>query len=255
MHQSELTTKPLYWLKMASFGLFLGRGWQFLFWEQQVSFWPHNPGLIHTIGLALLIGAILVWIPQFNKPGFDNYLFVLAAPLFLMSVVSWEEKDFMLAQLIEMTGQWITPVILWLALRNYSSRVIGRWLKVAIALIFTGHGLYAAGIYPRPGNFYAMTQSILGVSYASAGMFLLAAGMMDLLVSAGIFIRSLSTYLLIYAVIWGLLTATARPLAYIDFSTFEGMLNGLHEWLPAMVYRLSHGLLPLAAVFIPKWSN
>ena len=98
-------------------------------------------------------------------------------------------------------------------------------------------------------TFDAMTQNILAVDQSIAASFLLIAGIIDLVVSGGIFYKPISRYLLIYAAIWGFLTALARPLAYIQAESF---FLDLSTWLPAMVYRIPHSLLPLAAFFLIK---
>ena len=53
---------------------------------------------------------------------------------------------------------------------SYKQLVFG--LKVAIALTFTCHGLYAVGYYPRPGKFIQMTMTILGTNKEASVIFL-----------------------------------------------------------------------------------
>ena len=62
-------------------------------------------------------------------------------------------------------------------------------MKVAIAVTFISHGLYALNYYPRPGHFTEMVMDILGVKEATAILFLNVAGILDFVIAVGIFIK------------------------------------------------------------------
>ena len=122
------------------------------------------------------------------------------------------------------------------------------WVKVAVAVTFTCHGLFAAGVfYQQPPHFIAMTMSILGVSEPVARTFLQFAGLMDFVVSIGIFLPTTARYCLLYAVAWGFLTALARFAANVQW---DALGLSLHQWLYPVVYRLPHAGLPLVALFL-----
>ena len=121
------------------------------------------------------------------------------------------------------------------------------YLKIAIAFTFTAHGLYAVGYYPQPGVFVDMLINILHVSEATAKDFLIVAGVLDFAIAIGIFIPRIAKYFLLYAALWGGLTALARVWAnfYWAFA-----LSSLHQNLYETLYRLPHMLIPLALVFM-----
>ncbi|MEO1448216.1 MAG: hypothetical protein AAFV07_01745, partial [Bacteroidota bacterium] len=124
------------------------------------------------------------------------------------------------------------------------------WSKIAIALTFTGHGLYALGLpYATPSGFFVMTQEILGLTAAQAQIFLQIAGGLDLIVLVALFIPPLARSALFYATFWGLVTAFARSLAFVDWEA--SWLENL-RWLSETIVRLSHGLIPLALWFALK---
>jgi len=115
-----------------------------------------------------------------------------------------------------------------------------KFLRVLLAMTFLGHGLYALGWpEPQPPHFIWMTTELLGISQRAAGQFLLLAGVLDMLVVIGVFgserIRRIALW---YAMVWGILTAIARPLAYVEWETLS---EDLWRWLPEMIIRLPHG--------------
>jgi hypothetical protein len=116
-------------------------------------------------------------------------------------------------------------------------------MKVAVALTFACHALYALGYYPRPGYYTEMTMNILGLENSGAIQFLLAAGLLDFVVAVGIFMPAQwSKWILLYAVFWGFATAMARIVGnfYMDFP-----LDSLHQWAYQAVFRFPHFLVPL----------
>ena len=153
MRSSNTPQKALLLVKMACFCLFFGRGWQFLFHPSQLDFWLENQTIIQSIGVLFFLGSAMVLLPNISYRKQTGYLLVLALPLFLMSLASWQAKSFMLAQLIEMTAQWATPVVLFLFLKKGQTKGILIELLIITALVFTGHGLFAANIFPRPPHF------------------------------------------------------------------------------------------------------
>ena len=123
---------------------------------------------------------------------------------------------------------------------------------LAIALTFVCHALLAIGLpsetawlnHPRPGNFTEMTMLCLGLkSESSAGLILLVAGILDIAAALFLFVPGrFRVASLAYMVIWGFLTALARPWSYYA-PEFAG--DTLTRWLPEALYRVPHFGLPL----------
>lgn len=228
-------------LRLATAALLLGHAWQYVGFPP-----PAGPVWAWYLAatVALIGGLAVLGSPPRTLPA-ATHLALLAVPALLaQTLASAARTQWELAQLIEHTLQWTTPLWLWLVLRRPALPAVGIGMKLAIALTFTGHGLYALGWpYGRPGHFIAMTQEILGLPEAGVRWYLTTAGILDLIVSVGIFFPRLARPLLLYAAVWGLLTALARPLAYV---TLEHLGPDLHRWVPEMLFRLPHSLVPLA---------
>ena len=124
-------------------------------------------------------------------------------------------------------------------------------MKIAIAMTFAGHGLYAIGFHPVPGHFIDMTISILGVSESQARALILGAGILDLLAAASLFVPSLFRPALVYAACWGFLTAAARPVSlyFLDGDTWNQAY-----WFVEALCRVPHFALPLAVMAYPAWA-
>lgn len=253
----NLFLNPIQILRLAAFSLLLGRGWQFVFLQTPFHLWQENPAdtvwIIPAIGIYWLICAVVVWVVKPGDSVFSLFLLLGVLPLMVMTYAMWQTSQFQFAQLIEQTAQWATPLLLLYSLSAFwDEKKIKKPFPspelitcVVMALVFTGHGLYASGVFPQPANFHYMVTSILGVSGPPASKFLFAAGMMDFVVSAGIFVPRFRRLSLIYMIIWGLLTALARVVAYVSLADLGATL---FEWLPQMLFRLPHGLLPLVVL-------
>jgi len=112
-----------------------------------------------------------------------------------------------------------------------------------ISLMFVGHGMFAVGIHQVPGPFVDMGIMVFGMSEANARLFLIFAGSLDFLASLLLFIPRTELYALAFAICWGSITAFARIIANFDIhlAAFSS-----HQWVMETVYRLPHGLIPLA---------
>ena len=148
-----------------------------------------------------------------------------------------------LPMFVEYGGQILIPVILVMALAlGVRHRVTVVTAIVALITTFAGHGCYALGLWPVPANFSAMTSVILQVEHETAVGILRAVGILDFVICIGIFVPSLRRACALYAVVWGFLTAIARPVA--------GMSLGLIYWgadyfIHEAVLRAPHFLIPL----------
>ncbi|PAY15954.1 hypothetical protein CKO51_29315 [Rhodopirellula sp. SM50] len=168
--------------------------------------------------------------------------------LTLLSYASYVAAQRQLPMFIEHGGQMLIPLILVMALAlGVRHRVTVTTAVIALIMTFAGHGCYAIGFWPTPGNFYAMTTLILGADYSTAQMLLRTAGVLDFLVCIGICIPYLRRASALYASVWGFLTAVARPVA--------GMSWGLNYWgadqfLHETALRAPHFAIPLFLFFL-----
>ncbi|MEL7001216.1 MAG: hypothetical protein AAFN93_00635 [Bacteroidota bacterium] len=269
--------KVIWLLRILTFAVFAGRGWQHLFWDapfrtilwdesilkplvESISDLTWNEYVtsevidlriqifIKALGVCYLILAILSLLIKSSHKKSGYLLIVGTSFLTLLALLYFKEKFFQVGQFFEYSAQFITPLLLYISL--YSKVEVRKFtflIKVAIALTFICHGLYAAGFYPRPGNFVDMTINILGVSETSAHTMLWYAGIIDFIVAIAIFIPFVDKAALIYAVIWGFSTSIARVWANFDV---DFTLLSLHQWLFETVFRLPHGGLPLLILFL-----
>jgi hypothetical protein len=168
----------------------------------------------------------------------------------MLSLLLTKEKFYHIPMFFEHTIQFSTPFLLLSFIKYQKTSKLVLHLKIAIALTFTCHGLYAIGIlYPLPGNFVTMCLNILPISETTAIRFLFIAGILDFAVAILLFIPRLWKFALLYAILWGFLTALARVVG--PFS-FDFTWQSLHQNLYQTVYRIPHGLIPLLLYFIMK---
>ncbi|MEX0988603.1 MAG: hypothetical protein WD052_14080 [Bacteroidales bacterium] len=264
-------------LKAATFLLFAGRAWQHLFWDApfRTLFWDQQ--IMEGIVLFLGGGSWQEYVTSENTDRFIQmitfgfgvfyslmamltllvpgrlksvkWLYIIGSvSLSFLAVLYCKEKFYHAGQFFEYTIQFLLPLFFIYSIAHKADlSKLNLVLKIAIALTFTAHGLYATGIYPQPGVFVDMVIHILHVEEPFSKSFLRVAGVLDFLLSIAIFIPRVSRYALIYALIWGGLTALARTWAnfYWDFP-----LASLHQNLYETVYRLPHMFVPMAALLI-----
>lgn len=158
----------------------------------------------------------------------------------------WLSHEYRWATILEHLLQLSIPVACWMMLPFQPQS----WEKPAenlvltcLSLCFIGHGLYALDIAPLPTDFVNMTMQILHIEEANARSFLTIVGSLDLLAALLIFIpiHELRRSALIYMMIWGGLTALARPLG----QPFLSFLDHMIQWGPECIWRLTHAVIPL----------
>jgi len=163
--------------------------------------------------------------------------------LALLSYATYVSSQLQPPMFIEHGGQILSPILLVMALSlGADHRVTVSTAIVAVIMTFAGHGCYALGIWPTPGNFYAMTTVILGVEFPTAQSLLRIAGVLDFLVCIGICIPRLRGVSVLYAAVWGLLTAVARPVAGMSWGLIYW---GADQFIHEAVIRAPHFLIPL----------
>ncbi|MGB3464661.1 MAG: hypothetical protein WBA74_05315 [Cyclobacteriaceae bacterium] len=263
-------------LKISCFLLFLGRAWQFLFWDAPLRalLWDEDlmekivvnvfnvtwydyvtnekadmiiQGAIQTTGLFYLCMAIVSLFIHSNFRFGKALLGISSLSLLFLAFLYCKEKFYHHGQFFEYAIQFSLPVFL-LIITYYRKQVAKAnfilFIKIAVALTFVSHGLYAIGFYPRPGIFIDMTINSLGVTEPVAHQILLIAGILDFIAAIGLFLNRIAKPFIIYCIVWGLLTAVARTWANIQIDFPD--LAILSQYLPQTLYRLPHGLLPVA---------
>lgn len=264
-------------MQLAVFTTLIGRGLLYLFWDGplRVLLWDESlmSSLVSNIGYSWsewvtsinveegiklatkIIGGLFVFcavtpflITKYER--FTKYSLLLAVTLSLVHVLLRTKAQFyQLGQFIELTLQWMSPLLLLLITLKAFDTKIDYVFRLAIAFTFIGHGLYAIGYYPVPGNFQDMVMSGFGVDRNTSIVVLQMAGILDF-IAAGILLlpnRKWAAWGLYYIIIWGVLTTFARIWSYADLVSTEGMLS---RWLPENILRWVHFLIPLALWFL-----
>ena len=266
-------------LQLSAFTVLLGRAWQHLYWDApfRTLLWDEQllSGLvkqftamewetyitsmevdnaignsIKIFGCFYFISAILILflhkLPKFML----SFLWLSSLCLSFLALLYCKERFFSIGQFFEYTLQFGSPFFLWWWIRQTKPHAIPQnflfFLKIATALTFTCHGLYAVGFYPIPVQFMEMTMNILGVDEVVAKTFLTTAGVLDFVVALGIFLPwKWSRFFLIYAVLWGFGTTVARVWANFNWEWLDYVLL---QWLHESVMRMPHFLIPLAVL-------
>jgi len=271
----------LLFLRLGGFCCFAGWAWVHFYWEgpygillwQDATYtlaerwgisWDEfvgsgaNDGFIQKwvarIGWLYLVCSILTltvrkksWIQMAVLIGGSGLLIVLSYAKYLGA-------QRQVPMFVEHGGQMLIPVILVLALTaGVRHRATVATAVVAVIMTFAGHGFYALGYHwPTPANFYGMTSVILHVESGTASVILRVAGVLDFLVCIGLLIPSLRQAAALYAVVWGFLTAIARPVAGMSIDlNYWGADQFLHE----SVLRAPHFMIPLYLLFLWRGSK
>ena len=263
-------------IQLATISVFAGRAWQHLYWDapyrsllwdEKWMKWPveHLLGrswddyvtdvstdqfiqqlIVGTGWFYVLCALVAVFVLSLGKWG-RGLLWLGSASLVILAALYCKEKFFFIGQFLEYTLQFSTPVVLAIVSKRPKLDITPRlffFLKVAIALTFTCHGLYAIGYYPRPGNFVSMTMAILHVNEAMAVDVLNVVGVLDFIASILLFLPGRWLYIgLGWAILWGFLTTLARIIAHFYLEIWDDVLL---RWLHESVMRFPHFLVPIA---------
>ncbi|MCM2278524.1 MAG: hypothetical protein NDJ89_10660 [Oligoflexia bacterium] len=168
--------------------------------------------------------------------------------LAFLALLFFKESGFRAGPLLELSSQVATPALLarWRA-RSEGTRLA---IQAAVALTFFGHGLFAVGFYPVPGNFVDLTLQLVGGTESHARSLLRVVGTLDLLMAPALFIPGLGKAALTYGVLWGFLTTVARPAAALAIGADA---SALAYSISEMLCRTPHFLLPAALAFGFRW--
>lgn len=270
-------------LLIATLLIFIGRGMQMIIWNApfRTFFWNEtllkpivekvfdtswnnyatNTKVDDTIqlfiklnGVVLLIASIASLLLYNTKKRIYSYIIYTGVlVLFFLAILEFQEKFMQFPQLFEASLQVTTPIFFSLyILDKITNKKLLFYLKIMIAITFTSHGLYALGLYATPGNFVDMFIVILNVTETVATILLKTVGIIDILIAILLFIpnKKIVKYSLLYAFIWGILTALARLFFNMQINDFEvaETLKNIYSTL----FRMCHGLIPLACIYIIK---
>lgn len=257
-------------LRIAAFLCFAGWTWGHLYWEGPygVFFWQDNSyalaeklgiswdtfvgsgandGLIQKaiglIGWLYLVCAVLTLTvrkhSKWQMAGLIGGSFLLLVLVYAKFLKAQKQ----LPMLVEHGGQILIPLLLVFALHfGVRHRVTVITAVVAFIATFAGHGAYAIGWWPTPAHFFAMTTVILNTEHDTTWLILRIAGVLDFLICVGIFIPIFRIPSLLWGVIWGFLTALARPVA--GMST-DLLYWGADQFIHEFILRGPHYLIPL----------
>jgi len=282
--KGEYFKQTLLWIfRLSAFFVFFGRGWEHLFWDApfRAVLWDQTlmEGLvtaltgmtwkayatsstvnfvidssIKLVGLVYLICAIVSLTIKAHHKKLSILLWIGCFLLILLSFLFYKNKFYKFGQFIEYSCQMFSPLFLLLFL-VYKIQVnkLNFLLKIAIALTFIGHGLYALGVYVTPGIWIDMAMSSLNViglypSEIQVENIIYIAGIIDIVLAVGIFLpNKWSIPFIVWAIIWGLLTALSRV---VGFMNFDPSWHTLFQWLPQTIFRLPHAIIPLASLWL-----
>jgi hypothetical protein len=261
-------------LQIATLALFLGRAWEHIFWDPpfRALLWSQNlmegpvkallnmewkayvtspivdrniQLLIRLNGIFYLICAILVlFASRLPKVVFRFFMVLGSLSLLFLAMLFWKEYFQKFGQFVEYSLQVCTPLFFYFFVtRKDITPPLLRAMKIATAVTFVAHGLYAIGYYVRPGNFLSMFMAVLNVSEDTAVLLLNLAGAFDFLAAVLIFIPGWPARLgLLYCVFWGFSTSAARIWAYFYPDFWQ---ESLFQWTHEFLLRMPHFLIPL----------
>lgn len=262
----ENNSRLEYVLKFSAFTVLLARGLQHIFfdvpyrvilwneellagifsslnlnWQSYVSSMAVDKAINSSmafVGLLLLACSAVV---LFSYKRASKTLLMSSIYLLGLSFLYFLEKFFVIAQLIEYSAQVISPFALCYFWKNGNTDKLNLIIRIAISLTFIGHGMYAVGIFPTPGNFVDMVISILDCNEQTARHFLLLMGSLDFVAAVVIFVPAVKDWAFAFCLMWGSFTTLARVMESNFFGMSHVLLNSGHEFL----MRVPHFLLPL----------
>lgn len=205
-------------------------------------------GSIQLLGGFLILGGIAALACTPARRWTHVVLILSGILLTFLAYVTYLDRLLRIGEFVEHAAQFSMPIILALWTRDAISRAtLIHTLRLVIACTFVGHGLYAVGVYPTPGDWVTMTMLATGFGEEAALQFLWIAGILDFVVAGALVSPPLARPALIYAAVWGLLTALARVVAFVEWDNFAGSTS---QWLFETLVRLPHAVLPLVLLWL-----
>lgn len=271
MTQAKLDSILLLCIRLGAFFCFAGWTWVHFYWEGPygILLWEDTTYSLASqfgfswdeyVGTGANDGLVQKWIRSIawlymvcsiitltvRKKSYIQMAALIGGSglLVILSFAKYLNAQKQLPMFIEHGGQILIPLILVLALVLGVRHRVTIWVAIfAMIMTFAGHGFYAFGFYwMTPANFYGMTSVILHVEHETARIFLKIVGVLDFVVCIGIMIPVSRRSCALYAVLWGFLTALARPVAGMSMSlNYWGSDQYVHE----LILRAPHFMIPL----------
>lgn len=273
--QKNSLTQYFLWLQIAVVAVFLGRAWQHLYWDApyRVLLWDEDwmkPIVQGIFGISWEAYVTNLKVDQviqnFIRITGIFYVFVALAAIFILRLkkmavgMLWmgaislaflamlyaKDRFFQIPQFLEFALQWSAPIFLifYYQKQEFSTQLLF-WMKIATALTFSCHGIYAIGLgnVQRATEFTQMTIGIIHTDEANAIMFLKVVGILDMIAGVLIFVPGrIGIFALAYCFFWGFITTMARIWANFYLEQFTTVLSqSLHESL----YRFPHFIIPM----------
>ena len=263
--------EPIWCLIIATSLMLCGRAWKYFFFETSYReiFWNHKAfgwfieNLIHIdwnhylanpaydanimlfkkgLGLFYFLSAIIVVVIPRHR-AVRGVLIMVAISQIPQAYFQFNGSFYNWALLLEFTAQFSAPLLLWMQLRG-KIQTTKVWCKLVVAITFICHGLYACGVYNVPQKFLTMCMKTLAFSKENALLFLTAMGVLDFIAALALYFKNTKILRvgLWYMIVWGGLTALARPWAH--FYSFDAF-RSLFQHLPDFLIRAPHYMLPL----------
>ena len=285
MNFSEQTTSNSQWknviwlLRLSCFLVFAGRGWQHLFTGDapfRVLFWDEDlltplvnslfgmswdqwatservdgtiQASIHITGAFYFLCAGLSLVVQRQHQIIKVILGIGCASLVFLAFLYFKDRFYQIAQFFEYAAQFMAPgLLIWaVSAKRTPPRGFDFAIRLAVALTFICHGLYAFGYYPVPGNFVDMVIQILHVTDSQAIALLEIAAILDFAIGGLLILGILKPFAYGYAIFWGVATTAARLVANISWDLLGA---DLMRWLPEFIQRGPHATIPAAGLVL-----
>ena len=233
---------------------------------QDWNWWVTSPHIDNKISHCVMVqGFIFLFFAalsliQIRKRSYRYIYLISCINLVFLAFLKYLDNRIGIGNLLENASQFTCPLVLFLFTANNNlNRPLELLAKVSVALTFIFHGLFAINFnhdwtwlnHTRPGHFTEMVMICLGIDKEwFANQILFVAGVLDLLAVILIFTqRKLIKMGLLYMILWGLLTAMARPWAHFNKSS---VIESLNNWVPEMLFRTPHFAVPLCLLLALK---
>ncbi|HMG14315.1 MAG TPA: hypothetical protein VK590_02640 [Saprospiraceae bacterium] len=258
----------------------IGRAWQHIFWDPpyRTLLWDENllkpiiekvfgikwekyvtdiaidhaiQSTIIGIGIFLfLVAASCIFIKK-SKRVIGYLIAVSGGILILISIAYWKEYFWDIPQFLELTAQWMSPFIFLSVVHAFDKNInVFRLLNFTLVFTFVGHGLYALGIYPLPGNWIDLVINTFHCNESSANIFIKVFGALDIASAILIFIPRLRKVGFYYMLIWGFLAAFGRLTG--NFIPDLGIIPFIQANFGEFVYRIPQFILALMGLYLLK---
>ncbi len=258
----------------------IGRAWQHIFWDPpyRTLLWDEHllkpiienifglkwekyvtdisidhkiQSTIIGIGIFFLIVALSCIFIKRSKRIIGNLIAIAGIILVLLSVAYWKEFFWDIPQFLELTAQWMSPFIFLSVVHAFDKNInVFRLLNYTLIFTFVGHGLYAIGVYPLPGNWVDLVINTFHCNETSAKIFIKIFGVLDIISAIFVLLPNLRKIGFYYMFIWGFLSAFGRLTG--NFIPDLGILPFIHANLGEFVYRVPQFLLALMGLYLIK---